>query len=197
MRGSLEKGLIQVYTGNSKGKTTAALGLCFRASGHDFKSCIIQFLKGSTYTGELYSAERLYPNIEIYQFGRNCKYGSMIKNGFMKCVGCGECFVLKDQITQTDRDIVGKALDFAEEAIMSERYNIVVLDEISHAINVELIDTNKVLDLLNKKPEKVEIVMTGRNMPREIIGAADLVSEMVEIKHPFKKGIPSRRGIEY
>jgi len=121
----------------------------------------------------------------------------MSKNGFMKCVGCGECFVLKDQITQTDRDIVGKALDFAEEAIMSERYNIVVLDEISHAINVELIDTNKVLDLLNKKPEKVEIVMTGRNMPREIIGAADLVTEMVEIKHPFKKGIPSRRGIEY
>jgi cob(I)alamin adenosyltransferase len=197
MNKPFEKGLIQVYTGNSKGKTTAALGLTLRAVGHGFKVCIIQFLKGSMYTGELFSAQRLYPNVEIYQFGKNCPYASLIKDGFMKCIGCGECFVMREKITPVDREIVSKAVRFAEEVVLSQKYDIVVLDEISHGINVGLIDLNEVLKLLNRKPERVELVLTGRNMPEEIIEAADLVTEMVEIKHPFKKGIPSRRGIEY
>lgn len=192
-----ETGLVQVYTGNSKGKTTAALGLALRAVGHGYHVCIIQFLKGSTYTGELYSAERLYPNIKIYQFGKSCPYASLIKAGVSKCKGCGACFIKKDGITHEDVRIITEAVAFTKKVIVSDEYQIVILDEISHAVNTGLLSSDDVLKIIDKKSQKVELVLTGRQMPQPIIDRADLVTEMVEIKHPFSRGAESRRGIEY
>jgi len=196
-RQRLERGLVEVYTGNSKGKTTCAMGLALRAVGHGFKVYVIQFMKGSSYTGELYSSQRLYPNLQIVQFGRNCPYASLIKSGFRKCNGCGECFA-KSKAQIEDKEIASMAYNHAKDVLTSNEYDIVILDEINNSLNYELITVEQVLDLIKMKPEKVELVMTGRYFPpQEIIDAADLVTEMKQIKHPYEKGIPSRRGIEY
>jgi cob(I)alamin adenosyltransferase len=197
MRERLEQGLIQVYTGNSKGKTTASLGLALRAVGHGFRVYMIQFLKGSSYSGEIYAAERLYPNFRISQFGRGCPRASLIKSGQMHCTGCGECFIKPGEVTQDDRQMAAAALAHARAIITSDEYDIVILDEISSALTLPLISIASVQELLDTRPARVELILTGRNMPTPIIDKADLVTEMVEIKHPFRQGIPSRRGIEY
>lgn len=196
-RPRLERGLVEIYTGNSKGKTTCAMGLALRAVGHGFMVYVIQFMKGSSYTGELYSSQRLYPNLQIVQFGRNCPYASMIKSGFRKCIGCGECFA-KGKAQVQDKEIAELAYNHAKETLAREEYDIVILDEINNCLNYDLITPGQVLDLIEIKPKQVELVMTGRYFPpQEIIDAADLVTEMRQIKHPYEKGIPSRRGIEY
>ena len=196
-RPRLERGLVEVYTGNSKGKTTCALGLALRAVGHGFKVYIIQFMKGSSYTGELYSSQRLYPNLQIVQFGRNCPYASMIKSGVKKCNGCGQCFA-KGKGQMEDQEIADLAYQHAKEIIMSDEYDIVILDEVNNALGYELVSIEQLTDLIENKPEQVELVFTGRYFPpQEIIDLADLVTEMKQIKHPYEKGISSRRGIEY
>lgn len=198
MRQRLERGLIQVYTGNNKGKTTAALGLALRACGHGFQVYMISFLKGSSYTGELYAAARLSPNLRIVQFGRNCPHASLIKEGFMKCTGCGECFVKRDEITGEDREKMALAFRHASEIILGGEHDIVILDEILNALKYGLLEVGEVVGLLKGKPEHVEVVLTGRDAPPEIIEMAHLVTEMAGIKHPFKDyGITARRGIEY
>jgi cob(I)alamin adenosyltransferase len=197
MNDGLKQGLVQVYTGNSKGKTTAALGLGLRAVGHGFHVKMIQFLKGTSYSGELYSVERLYPLFTIESYGRGCPYGAMIKNGSMSCTGCMKCFVMPNNIDETDRLSMDLAMDRVHELIQSGQVDVLILDEISNAMNIGLVSIPAVLTIIDHKPENMEIVLTGRNMPEAIIGRADLVTEMIEIKHPHQRGIPGRRGIEY
>lgn len=193
----LEKGLIQVYTGNAKGKTTAALGLSLRAIGHGFKVYIVQFMKGSSYYGELFSLQRLYPDIQLAQYGRNCPHDPLIRQGDMKCIGCGQCFVRKGEATERDKDMAAKAMERSRQVLTSGDYDLVILDEMSNAIYFELVTVEQALELIDLKPEHVELVITGRNAPPEILERAHLVTEMREIKHPYQIGVSSRRGIEY
>lgn len=172
----LEKGLIQVYTGLGKGKTTAALGLALRAAGQDMKVYIIQFMKGWPHYGELTSVEKL-PNITLRQFGR-------------------PDFVSKNPDPE-DVEQAHQALDHARQILSSGDYDVVILDEINVALDYNLIGLEQVLAILESKPEKVELVLTGRGAHPEIVKRADLVTEMLDIKHPFHEGVGGRRGIEY
>jgi cob(I)alamin adenosyltransferase len=173
----LENGLIQVYTGNGKGKTTAAFGLALRAIGRGFKVCIIQFIKGGFDYGELYVVDKL-PNLTLKAFGRGK-------------------FITEKPASKEDVRLAEEALALTEEVVKSGEYDLVVLDEICVALNLKLISMEKVLELLKSKPEHVELVLTGRYAPKEILEVADLVTEMKEVKHPFNKGYPARMGIEY
>ncbi len=197
MSENLTEGLVQVYTGTGKGKTTAALGLAYRAVGHGFKVCFIQFMKGSSYCGELFTSQRLKPYIDFYQFGRGCPYSSMIRSGYMNCIGCGECFLKDNKDMEENKKYASMAYELAEKVLKEDKYNIVVLDEISNALRYDLISVPQALKLIEIKPELTELVFTGRGLPEEILEAADLVSEINAVKHPLKKGIKSRRGIEY
>ncbi|MGD0496085.1 MAG: cob(I)yrinic acid a,c-diamide adenosyltransferase [Candidatus Bathyarchaeia archaeon] len=173
----LEKGLVQVYTGNGKGKTTAAFGLALRAIGRGLRVCIIQFIKGGFDYGELYVIDRL-PGLKLKAYGRGK-------------------FVDGKKPDKTDVDLAEEALATAEKAIKDGECDIVILDEINVALSLKLIKTENVLNLIKKKPAQVELVLTGRNAPSEIVEAADLVTEMVEVKHPYSKGFHARKGIEY
>lgn len=174
----LSQGLVQVYTGNSKGKSTAAFGLTVRAVGHGFKVFIIQFMKGRGGYGELETFRRLEPECQIESYGTP----GWVKKGEAK-----------------PQDIEEAVLGFsrAEEIILSGEWDIVVLDEIINAIWFELLSEEKVQELLNKKPAHVEVILTGRNASEELKAQADLVTEMVQVKHPYEKGIDARKGIEF
>ncbi len=173
----LERGLVQVYTGSGKGKTTAALGLALRAAGHGFKTYIIQFMKGWPDYGELFSIECL-PTVSLRQFGR-------------------AEFVDKENPDPEDVRMAHDALRHAAEAMESDEYDILILDEINVALDFGLLALEEALRLLDAKPPTLELVLTGRNAPPEIIQRADLVTEMLAIKHPFAKGVEARKGIEY
>jgi len=173
----LEKGLVQVYTGNGKGKTSAAFGLALRAIGRGLKVYIIQFIKGGFDYGELYIVDKL-PNLKLKAFGKGK-------------------FVTETPPGKEDVKFAEEALALAEEVIKSGEYDIVILDEINVALNLKLIKTEKVLELIKNKPKHVELVLTGRYAIDEIIEAADLVTEMKEVKHPFSGGYEARKGIEY
>jgi len=172
--GHLSRGYIQVYTGNGKGKTTAALGLALRAAGRGMRVVVIQFLKGETSGEQLFAAR--YHLFEIVQLNK------------------GNCF---RQTLDELRPITGQTLSLAEEKLTKGDYDIIILDEIFTAVSRELITTAQVIDLLDKKPENVELVLTGRKAPREVIERADLVTEMAAVKHPFSEGVKGRKGIEY
>jgi cob(I)alamin adenosyltransferase len=175
-----DKGLVIVYTGNGKGKTTAALGLCIRAVGYDQKVCIVQFIKGSWKYGELDGIKRLAPNVELYQ------------------KGLGFVGIIDDKLDRSEHiRAAGEAVAFAREKILSGKYDIVILDEINVALNLGLIKVNQVMDLIDGKPELLDLVLTGRNANPEIIEKADLVTEMREIKHPYQKGIMAQKGIDF
>ena len=171
-------GLIQCYTGNGKGKTTAALGLALRAAGHDKKIKIFQFMKGQINYGELYSVKKLYPNIEIFQGGR-------------------KEFVSKEKPEEIDIKLANNCWEEAKRAISSGDYDIIILDELNVALDFNLLDIDDVIKTLKNKPKNVEIIITGRYAPEKIIEISDLVTEMKEIKHYYKKGIPEREGFEY
>jgi len=172
----MRQGLIQVYTGDGKGKTTAALGLALRAAGRNLKVLIVQFMKKWDY-GELYSLT-LIPNITL------------------KAFGTGK-FIFKGKVRKIDYQEAQKAFNLGIEAMQSKNYNLVIFDELNVALYFELLCLSKVVEQLKQKPPEVEVVITGRKAPEEIINIADLVTEMVEIKHPYQKGIPAREGIEY
>jgi len=171
------KGMIQVYTGSGKGKTTAALGLAMRALGHGFKVYIIQFMKGNIRYGEVEMARQLFPDLVIKQMGR-------------------ETFVDRDNPDKIDIELAQKAFELAKEVIGGGEYDIVVLDEINVAVDYALISLEALLDLINSRPAHVELILTGRYAQEEVIHRADLVTEMVEIKHYYRQGINSREGIE-
>ncbi|MBS3921286.1 MAG: cob(I)yrinic acid a,c-diamide adenosyltransferase [Deltaproteobacteria bacterium] len=174
----MEKGLIQIYTGNGKGKTTAALGLALRAVGHGFKILIIQFMKGNIQYGELESAKKLSPYLTIRQMGR-------------------KIFVSKANPDPVDIEWAQKGFALAKEAIFSGHYDMVILDEINVAVDYGLISLSELLQLLGSKPETVELILTGRDARPEILERADLVTEMVERKHYYAKGVKARKGIEF
>jgi cob(I)alamin adenosyltransferase len=173
----LEKGLVQVYTGNGKGKTSAAFGLALRAIGRGLEVYIIQFIKGGFDYGELYIADKL-PGLKLKAFGRGK-------------------FVSEKEPDKEDVDLAEEALRTAEEAVKSHEYDVIVLDEVNVALNLRLIKTERVLQLIREKPIQTELVLTGRKAPKEIIEAADLVTEMTEVKHPYHSGFRARKGIEY
>jgi cob(I)alamin adenosyltransferase len=173
----LERGLIQVYTGNGKGKTTAALGLAFRAAGRELMVCMIQFMKGGGPYGEHLAAPKLAPYLTIIQTGR-------------------EGWVNRDNPDPEDVRLAHSALTLAKQALTGGKYDLVILDEINGAIGFGLITVDEVLPLMEAKPSNVELVLTGRNAHERIIAAADLVTEMREVKHYYKAGVPARAGIE-
>lgn len=174
---SLEFGLTQVYTGEGKGKTSAAFGLALRAIGRGLKVYMIQFIKGGFDYGELYIASGL-PHFKLAAYGR----GKFIEGGVP---------------TEEDFRLAKEALDHAKRIIEGGEYDIVILDEINVAMAYKLLSVEDVLALIKNKPKKVELVLTGRGAPDEIIEMADLVTEMREVKHPYKQGIKARWGIEY
>jgi len=170
-------GYVQVYTGGGKGKTTAALGLALRAAGYKHKAYIGQFLKGQEY-GELSSVKKLSPYITIEQFGRK---------GFIH--------VTKDP-DEEDIKRAKRGLKKCLEAMLSRKYRIIILDEINVAVDLNLITEEEVHEFLDKRPEDVEIILTGRYAPPSFLKRADLVTEMKEKKHYYKKGVKAREGIE-
>jgi cob(I)alamin adenosyltransferase len=175
---SFEQGHIQVYTGNCKGKTTAALGLAFRAMGHEFKTYIGQFIKKHPY-GEVRASGMVSDFITLEQYGLGC-------------------FIRTNRVV-TDEDISAarNGLARAREVMLSGEYNIVVLDEVLTACHLKLVLVEDILNFISQKPSGVELILTGRYAPQEIMDAADLVTEMKEIKHYYSKGIQARIGIEY
>lgn len=177
MASSIQKGYVQVYTGNSKGKTTAALGLAFRAMGRGLKTYIGQFMKGQYYA-ELKSAEMCKPYITIEQYGKETFYS------------------LKNPPAEEDLREAAEGLAKAKQALYSGEYDLVIFDEINTANYFKLISTEDMLEIIKNKPDHVEVVFTGRYAPKEVIEAAHLVTEMVEIKHYYKIGVPAREGIE-
>ena len=176
----MSKGLVIVYTGKGKGKTTAALGIALRAVGYDQKVCMIQFIKGSWHYGEMTSSKRLEPEFEL------------------TAVGKGFVGIMDDKSPLEDhKKIADEALQIARDKINSQIYNIVILDEINYALKLDLINLKDVLEIIANKPHEVSIILTGNHAKDEVIEKADLVTEMKEIKHPFKSGIKAKKGIDF
>ena len=169
------KGYIQVYTGNGKGKTTAALGLALRAAGAGMKVFIAQFVKGKEYS-EALAVRGFLPSVTIKQYGL-------------------DCFIINTP-TQADIDIARKGLEEISAVISSGGYDMVILDEANIAIYYSLFTAAELIDVLKRKPEAVEIIITGRYASPEIIEMADLVTEMKEVKHYYMKGVMARKGVE-
>ena len=175
-----EDGLTIVYTGKGKGKTTAALGIALRATGYEKKICMIQFIKGSWHYGEMDSSKKLGPGFEMIAAGK----------GF---VG-----IIDDKSPkQVHKKVAAEAIKISNEKIQSKNYDIVILDEINYAVNLNLISVNDVLDIIKSKPQNVDLILTGNYAKDEVISAADLVTEMREIKHPFQHGVPAKKGIDF
>lgn len=202
-------GLIHVYTGDGKGKTSASMGLALRAVGQGHKVCIIQFMKGGAYTGELISANNFVPNMEFHQYGRHCiKEMKQLKLlGFdtgmefyekiredIKCGSCRWCFVNDEKQKEFCRQAIVKAA----LALHGGEFDLVVLDEVNNAMHLGFVESSKVVEMLKARAKHTEAVLTGRNAPSEIIEIADYVTSMEQIKHPYAdKKISARRGIEY
>ena len=177
-----KQGLIHVYTGEGKGKTTAAMGLALRAAGYGWRTYIGQFMKGQDY-GELHAARLLgtddqdRPLLTIEQYGK-------------------PSFIHIDETSEEDIRLAQEGLARAREAMCSGGYAIVVLDEINVALYFKLLTVQDVLDLIDEKPPEVELVLTGRRVPDEILNRADYVTDMHEVRHPYQRGILARQGIE-
>ena len=175
-----QKGLVIVYTGGGKGKTSAALGLVLRAVGYNHKVCMVQFVKGSWHYGELDSAKRLAPEFELVTAGK----------GF---VG-----ILDDKSPREEHvKAANDTLAISKEKIMSGKFDVVILDEINYAVQLELLKIDDVIDLIKSKPSELDLVLTGNHATKEVIEIADLVTEMKEIKHPFKSGKKAKKGIDF
>jgi len=173
------KGLIIVNTGNGKGKTTAAMGLGMRAWGQGLKVLILQFIKGNWKYGELQAAERMGEDFVIRQLGE----------GFVRNT--------TSDAEANHQEAAAQAFHAARTESMSGKWDMIILDEINYAIMFGLVPVGEVIQLLENKPQSLHLVLTGREARREIIDRADLVSEIKEIKHPYKKGITAQKGIEF
>ena len=173
------QGLIIIHTGDGKGKTTAAMGTALRAAGHQIRSLMIQFIKGSWAYGELEAVKKLHPYFEIIPMGKG--------------------FIRFDQGGPKPEDLqaVQETWNFFLEQMQSGRYGLIILDEINYAIDYRLLPVKEVVKALKNKPAPLHLILTGRNAKPEIMDLADLVTEMKEIKHHYKKGIQAQKGIEY
>ena len=174
----MKQGIIQVYTGDGKGKTTAAIGLAVRAWGRGFKVKVFQFLKAPGGSGEETSLSALKPSLPIYPLGTGR-------------------FIVNRAPTAPEAEQALNSLRIISAAILEEDNDLVVIDELSHAINQRLLDLETVMAILTRKQPGLELVLTGRDMPEPILELADLVTEMKMIKHPYQKGFKAREGIEY
>lgn len=173
----MEKGLVQVYTGDGKGKTTAAIGLAMRAIGKGFKVYMVQFLKGRRY-GELATAERLAGDFTLVQSGL-------------------DSFVKKGEPSDEDLRLAHEGLELARKAVEGGEYDIVILDEVNVAVELGVLTVQEVLPLIDGRPEGVELVLTGRYAPSEFLDRADYITDMRCVRHCYDAGVPLREGIEY
>jgi len=170
-------GLIIVHTGNGKGKTTAALGLAFRALGYGWKILMVQFIKGNWKYGELEAAKRFEGLLEIRPMG--------------------EGFTWDTKNPERDRQKAQEAWEFGKQAALSGKYQMLIFDEITYVMSYDYLAVKDVIEFLKNKPSALHVVLTGRDAPRALIDLADLVTEMREIKHPFAQGIKAQKGIEF
>jgi len=175
--GKKRKGLVQVFTGNGKGKTSAALGAVLRALGHGLRVYIVFFMKGKYPYGEFKILPKL-PNVDVASFGLRC-------------------LIDPSNINPEEIEQAKLALSAAREAMLSGNYDMVVLDEVNVAVHFKLIELDEVVRLIGDKPQNVELILTGRYADAKLIELADLVTEMVKLKHPYDKGVSARKGIEY
>jgi len=178
------RGLVQVYTGDGKGKTSAAMGAALRAVGQGFRVCVVQFLKGGAPSAETEALEALKGQVEVFRFGR--KPGA----------GQDSAWVDPANPLPEDRDQCLAALEHSKKAMNSGRYDLVVLDEVNLACAWGLVPEDDLLRLIRERPEKVELILTGRSAPPALVAQADLVTEMLNIKHPFERGVRARKGVE-
>lgn len=174
------RGLVHIYTGNGKGKTSAAVGLGIRAYGRGFKVLMVQFLKG-TETGEAFTIKKLSPGFTIYR-------GKSTRKFFWQ---------MNNEEKEFERNVQNELLEYALEAVTSGEWQMVILDEIMAAIENGMVKAEDVVKLIKDRDNDVELVLTGRNAPKELVELADYVSEIKEVKHPMKKGIAARKGIEF
>lgn len=172
-------GLIIVHTGNGKGKTTAAMGMALRAGGHNFKTLMIQFIKGTWHYGELDAVKKLYPYFEIAPMGK----------GFVRFG--------KEKPNHEHILTVIEAWNFSKKKIELDEFDMIILDEINYVLDYNFLPVEDVLKTLKSKPDRLHLVLTGRNAHPMILEMADLVTEMKEVKHPFQKGIKAQKGIEF
>jgi len=170
-------GLVQVFTGNGKGKTTAALGMVVRALGHGLRVCVIFFMKGKYPYGEYKTLSKL-PNVDVASFGLRCF--------------TDPAYLKPEEIEQAKL-----AMSAAREAMLSGNYDLVVLDEVNVAVDHKLIALEEVVRLIEDKPKNMDLILTGRYAEARIIELADLVTEMVKLKHPYDRGVRAQKGIEY
>lgn len=170
------QGRIIIHTGDGKGKTTAALGTVFRALGHGQKVCVIQFIKGQGKYGERILAEKL-ENLDWHI--------------------CGKGFVFKKENVEEDRKIAEEGFRLAAEIIASDRYDLVVLDELTYLPAFDFLAAEKIVETLRSKPERLNIIITGRKAPPELVEIADTVSEVGVVKHAYQQGIKAQKGIEF
>ncbi len=175
-----KKGLVIVYTGQGKGKTTAALGIALRAVGHGMRVGMIQFIKGEWYYGELTSARRLEPEFDLMAAGK----------GFVGIMD-------DDHHIQDHKDAARIAIEIIRKKMSEEKYDILILDEINYAAKLGLISISDMLDIVKCRPPGMTLVLTGNYAPQEIIDVADLVTEMKEIKHPYRLGKKAEKGIDF
>jgi len=176
---NVKRGLTIVYTGNGKGKTSAAMGAAVRAAGHDLKVFIMQFVKGDWQYGEEKTIKEC-AGIEIERKG----------HGFVGIKG--------DRVSMEEhKKAAQEALERVEEVIFSEKYNLVILDELNVALDLALVNISDVQNIIDKKPTKLHLIITGRKAPVEIVKNADIVSEIIDIKHPFDQGVKAVRGIDF
>lgn len=171
------QGLIVVFTGNGKGKTTAALGLAFRALGHEHRVSIIQFIKGSWHYGELEAARIFKPLLDFHVMGRG--------------------FTWKSDDLEKDKATAREAWKFAAQTIRENRHELVILDELTYLTHYQIIEEEEILAVLRDKPPAMHIAITGRYASDALIELADLVTEMREIKHPYQNGVKAQRGMEF
>ena len=173
----VKKGIVMVFTGNGKGKTTAALGIAIRAMGHGFKICMIQFIKGSWKYGELEAVKRFTDLMDFHVTGRG--------------------FTWKSEDFEKDKKAAREGWRLAKEVMASGKYRIIILDELTYLIKLNMIDEKEVVEAILNKPQDLHIVVTGRDAPVSLIDAADLVTELKAVKHPLEKGIKAQKGIEF
>lgn len=176
----MNKGLVIVFTGDGKGKSSAALGVALRASGHKMYVSVVQFIKGPSAAGETRALERLVPEVEFVSMGK----------GFVNCCGDTKPF-------EEHKKAAAEALAAARQRVRSGSWDVVVLDEINNAVDLGLVSLADVLDLIRIKPQKLHLILTGRNAHPDLVAAADMVTEMRDVKHPFAAGIGAQRGIDF
>jgi cob(I)alamin adenosyltransferase len=173
----VKKGLLMVNTGNGKGKTTAALGLIFRALGHGFKVCLIHFIKGTWKSGEFESAKRFDDLLEVHVLGKGFTWNARPK----------------EEHIESGR----RAWAVAKERIGSGKFRLVVLDELTYLMNYHMVSEDEIVGFLKNRPEGLHVLVTGRDAPASLVSAADLVTEVREIKHPYQHGMSAQKGIEF